>query len=555
MLIYLTTVEGTADIYSRSLETGEEKRLTREGVYLVSVTEKSDLVVYGVDESKGRELIKLYAVKAHGGDPKPLSNLPPRRITGIAWDGEKVVVSLVGEKGFEIWRIKPGKSEELIATHIKPIAVTSTSKNYTAGIVWETAESWSILLLDNSTGEYREYTPRKGSMNRTPALNDDGTKMLFASNFEGDENLYVADTSSLKAVKVRTRFRDHVADKPTEYVGYDWIDDSSIWFLGKKNGRVSLYVDGKRIRLPPGFSMGAKYFNGKIYISRSSLTTPPRILEIDVESGRWRSLYGGRIRSRRIQQALGKRYMVNIESFDGLKIPTYVVESRYTSKPGPTVIYIHGGPWWEVADYWEVIIESLVVSGFHVVAPNFRGSTGYGEEFRRLDIGDPGGGDLEDIVYTAKWAKESGLASKLAIMGYSYGGFMTFLATVKKPDLWDAGVAGAGVADWEELYELGDQLFKQFVEMLFAGRRDLWKDRSAINFAENLKAPLCIIHPQNDTRTPLKPVLRYALKLSGLGKTFEMHVIPDMGHTVNNVDDVLNIVLPAVRFLTKILKA
>ncbi len=551
VLIYATTIEGTADIYSRDLKTGEETRLTKKGIYTASATHKSDIVVYGVDESKGRELIKLYTVNARGGESKPLSDLPPRRLTGLAWDGEKVIVSLVGEGGFEVWKIKPNKTQELLTRHSKPLAVTSTSDRYTAGLVWESAEAWSIFILDNSSGELREYSPRKGSMNRSPVLSEDGTKILFASNFEGREGLYVADTERLEVGRVRTRFRDHIADDPVEYVAYDWIDSGSIWFMGKRNGRVSLYIDGRRVNLPRGFSMGGKYYDGKIYLSRSSLTSPPRIVEVDVDSRRWATLYGGRIANRRIRQAFARSYMTNIESFDGLNIPTYIVESRYAPKPGPTVLYVHGGPWWEVADYWEIIMASLVVSGFHVVAPNFRGSTGYGEEFRRLDIGDPGGGDLKDIVYVARWARDSGLASKLAIMGYSYGGFMTFLATVKEPDLWDAGVAGAGVADWEEMYELGDQLFKQFVEMLFAGKRELWKDRSAINFAENLKAPLCIIHPQNDTRTPLKPVLRYALRLSELGKTYEMHIIPDMGHTVNKVEDILNLVFPAVRFLTR----
>ena len=193
----------------------------------------------------------------------------------------------------------------------------------------------------------------------------------------------------------------------------------------------------------------------------------------------------------------------------------------------------------------------LVACGYHVVAPNFRGSTGYGEEFRRMDIGDPGGGDLQDVVHTGKWAVESGLASKVAIMGYSYGGYMTFLATARHPDVWCCGVAGAGVTDWREMYELSDALFRRFIEVLFAGRKDLWEERSPITYVENVRAPLCIVHPQNDTRTPLKPVLRYVSRLLELGRAFELHVIPDMGHVVTRVEDALKILLPALMFLEK----
>lgn len=135
------------------------------------------------------------------------------------------------------------------------------------------------------------------------------------------------------------------------------------------------------------------------------------------------------------------------------------------------------------------MINSLRAAGYHVVAPNFRGSTGYGEKFRQLDIRDLGGGDLMNIVYARKHAIETGLTDehKIAVMGYSYGGFMTYLATVKHPELWRCSIAGAGIVDWEELYHLSDSIFKQFVEILFTGKKELWKDRSAINFAENLR--------------------------------------------------------------------
>ncbi|RLE86933.1 MAG: hypothetical protein DRJ49_07110, partial [Thermoprotei archaeon] len=159
--------------------------------------------------------------------------------------------------------------------------------------------------------------------------------------------------------------------------------------------------------------------------------------------------------------------------------------------------------------------------------------------------------DLLDIVHAAKWAKSTGLANRLAIVGYSYGGYMTFLATTKHPDIWDVGVAGAGVVDWEEMYHLSDALFKRFIEVLFANRKELWKERSPISYVERLKVPLCIIHPQNDTRTPLKPVLHFIMKLLELGKTFEVHIAPDMGHAVIKMDDILKIVLPTVLFLDR----
>jgi dipeptidyl aminopeptidase/acylaminoacyl peptidase len=146
------------------------------------------------------------------------------------------------------------------------------------------------------------------------------------------------------------------------------------------------------------------------------------------------------------------------------------------------------------------------------------------------------------------------LADRLFIMGYSYGGYMTLWAMASKPDLYECGVAGASVADWEEMYELSDAIFRFFIETLFAGSRELLRERSPISRVDGVKKPICIIHPQNDTRTPLKPVIRFMSLMLEKGKTFEAHIIPDMGHVVNTVDDAMKILLPAILFLNRCLR-
>ena len=244
-------------------------------------------------------------------------------------------------------------------------------------------------------------------------------------------------------------------------------------------------------------------------------------------------------------------------SFDGLRIPTSILESRAASKPGPAVVYPHRGPWSEVADSWSPIIVTLAALGFHVVAPNFRGSTGYGAGFRKMNIGDPGGADMEDVAAARSWAIESGLSKEglVSIVGYSYGGYTVSKQLTRKPMLWRCGMAGAPVADWEEMYELADAYFRSFQETLFGGKKELFRERSPITYVENLEAPLCIVEPQNDSRTPIQPVLNSVERLVKLGKSFELHVIPDMGHRVSLNDEALaRFLLYAVSFLTKCYK-
>ena len=113
------------------------------------------------------------------------------------------------------------------------------------------------------------------------------------------------------------------------------------------------------------------------------------------------------------------------------------------------MLWIHGGPAWEVADVWNPAIQSFLVAGYTLFAPNIRGSTGYGVEFQNLNIHDCGGADLKDVEEAAKYLKSRPDVdpSKIALVGASYGGFMTFLATTKIPDYWSAGAAIVGITD------------------------------------------------------------------------------------------------------------
>ncbi|RLF20077.1 MAG: hypothetical protein DRZ82_03485 [Thermoprotei archaeon] len=552
-LVYVSNVEGTRDIWSMDLGTRKSIKITKGGIHSVSpVRQKSPLIVYTYDVSKGRELQQVFVNDVKGGKEVKINEMEPRRVLGLGFDGESIALGAVGEKGMELWLLRPDGSAEKVHEVNALLFVTdyNDGKIVGQGIFKGDPRAYEIFIYDIKRGEFRVYTPKDGSVNKAPKVK--GDLVLFATTAFGNEKLMIYNLSKEELEEPKFAYNDYEKYDFVEYVNFNWTEDGRIWFIGKRNGRTKAFVDGKEVPMPEGFSSNMAVFYEKVYITHSSLTSPPKVYEVDLKTGKRRVVLSAEL-PEDVASRFGRVSFIQYESSDGIKIPTYVIESNVAPKPGPTIVYVHGGPWAEVVDGWNVLIASLVVSGYHVVAPNFRGSTGYGENFRRMDIGDPGGGDLDDVVNAAKWARKSGLASRVAVMGYSYGGYMTFLATVKRPEVWDAGVAGAGIVDWEESYKLSDAFFRQFIDTLFGGRRDLWKDRSPIHFAERLKVPLCIIHPQNDTRTPLRPVLRYVMKLLELGKTFELHVVPDMGHVIRSIEDILKIVMPAIIFLDKYL--
>ncbi len=325
--------------------------------------------------------------------------------------------------------------------------------------------------------------------------------------------------------------------------------------IGKKDGRTKLFIDGEEIVLPEGTIHGYPVFiDDKVFVALSNITSPPKIYRKSLKENDLEIVVDNKLPDYIASMIAGHEF-IRYKSFDGLEIPAYIIYSN-TEKPGPAIVYVHGGPWSEVMDSFSRMITPLVAMGYHVIAPNFRGSTGYGDDFRGMDIGDPGGGDLEDIVYAGKYVVEKNIADRdrLAVMGYSYGGYMTYLALGRYPDLWRTGVAGAGIVDWEETYSLSDALFRNFIEILFGGKKELWRERSPITYVDNVKAPICIIHSQNDTRTPLKPVLKYIEKLLEKGNSFETHIVPDTGHAILRIEDAIKILLPALIFLEKYLK-
>ena len=552
-LIYVTTQEGVRSLWLLDIKSGYKKKIA-EGIWSVGdVIPRSPYVLYTKDVMRGREQHRAFIYNARTDETIEVESMPPQRIGGLAFDGNLFAVSGATQKSLSIWKINVHGEAEIIYETNRAIFVTSIENNIVGGIGFLSGDpkAMEMFFFDMKAQEFRVTTPKEGSTNKAPRIKNG--KALFATSALGNDRLLLYDIKTDRICDVNLRFSDYNPDKYPQILSYDWLPDGRIWHIAEREGRSKVFVDGKLANLPEGYPVNVVMGDNKLYVTWSSLAKPARILAVDIKNESIEEVLADDL-PEEIRSSLGDIRFIRYRSFDGLEIPAIVVESKKVGKPGPTIVYVHGGPFAHIADSWSIMITSLVALGFHVIAPNYRGSTGYGEEFRRLIIGDPGGGELMDIVHANKWAKESGLADKIAIMGYSYGGYMTLLATGRHPDIWDAGVAGAAVADWEEMYELSDAMFRNFIEVLFAGKRELYKERSPITYVESVKVPLCIIQPQNDTRTPLKPVLNYVTRLMEYQKTFELHVIPDMGHAIVRMDDAIKILYPAIIFLESKLK-
>ncbi|WP_440059338.1 alpha/beta hydrolase family protein [Thermogladius sp. 4427co] len=476
-----------------------------------------------------------------------LENMEPVRILGFFDTGSEIAFAGASKERISLFLVKKDSVEELARLDSYAHVSFFDGKVITgSGNLRKNPKSSEIFIYDLSSNELKVVTPREGSVNESPIITT-SKKLVFESNaYTGDaKELVVYDLYRDRFEKLVFREKDYSEYKPVEHLFYREFN-GKLYVIGKKDGRSKLFVDGRVIETPAGTVLNAYPHGELIYFTYTSLKKPTGIYVYD--KGVSREVLVSKLPAE-VEESFGDIEFVKIKSFDGVEVPTFIFKTR---KPrGAFVVYVHGGPWWETADEWNTRIAPLVALGFNIVAPNFRGSTGYGERFRLMDIGDPGGGDLLDVEAATKWALENKLGEKALIWGYSYGGYMTLWAMFQRPDLYECGVAGAPVADWEEMYELSDAVFKEFINILFDNKRELWKQRSPSTYASNLKKPLAIIQPQNDTRTPLKPVLNLVYKLMESGKTFELHVIPEAGHAITTPDKLAIVMTHASIFLDK----
>lgn len=264
---------------------------------------------------------------------------------------------------------------------------------------------------------------------------------------------------------------------------------------------------------------------GNVYSSDASFTSPHKLTDANPQLA---------------TIALGESEIVTWKSSDGqevegvlLKPVGYRAGQRY-----PMLVDIHGGPtgahnigfkanWGSPGQFW-------AGQGWAVLYPNPRGSTGYGEKFMRGNVPDWGGGDYRDIMtgVDAMVARGVADADKLAVSGWSYGGYMTSWV-VTQTNRFKAAMEGAGLTDLVSMYGTTD--IPGYIASFFNGvpnkqTTEFYRQRSAITFVDNVTTPLLILHGGNDQRVPIGQPMEYFRQLKDRGKTVQLVFYPREGH-------------------------
>jgi dipeptidyl aminopeptidase/acylaminoacyl peptidase len=224
-------------------------------------------------------------------------------------------------------------------------------------------------------------------------------------------------------------------------------------------------------------------------------------------------------------------------SFDGLEIEGLLGLPRERDEgPLPLVVDVHGGPtgcwFWGFAPAYG--FPNLVTSaGYAILMPNVRGSTGRGPEFAELNLGDMGGGDLQDIISGIDALAAEGIVDdkRVAITGGSYGGFMACWA-VTQTDRFAASMPMAVVTDWVSFHYTTNigQFDKLFLQADPSDPDGDYTHRSPVYHAAKCKTPTLILHGEDDLCTPLPQAVEFYNALVEAGCETELVVYPREGH-------------------------
>jgi dipeptidyl aminopeptidase/acylaminoacyl peptidase len=222
-----------------------------------------------------------------------------------------------------------------------------------------------------------------------------------------------------------------------------------------------------------------------------------------------------------------------VTASDGVAVPYW--EYLPTGTVRGTVLWIHGGPESQARPAFSAVIAFLVADGWRVVAPNIRGSTGYGRKFVHLDDVRKRMDAIRDVREVAEDLVRSGKATRgrLGIVGGSYGGFVVLAAAATYPELWGAAVDVVGITNLVTFLENTSAWRRPLREPEYgrlATDRAFLDEISPLRHASEIRAPLLVLHGRNDPRVPVTEAEQIVATLEDLGRTVELIVFDDEGH-------------------------
>ncbi|MBN1641918.1 MAG: S9 family peptidase [Anaerolineae bacterium] len=225
----------------------------------------------------------------------------------------------------------------------------------------------------------------------------------------------------------------------------------------------------------------------------------------------------------------------------------------------PVVVVVHGGPEGQYRPAYNPVIQYLLDNGYAILAPNVRGSTGYGKAYSHLDDVEKRMDSVADVAHAALWLREQSEidGDRIAVYGGSYGGFMVLSALTTYPALWQAGVDVVGISNLATFLENTSDYRRAHREAEYGSlaRDRAFLERIApIHHLDAVSAPVMVIHGANDPRVPLSETEQLVAGLRAREIPVELMVFDDEGHGLVKLKNKLVAYPAVVAFLDRTLR-
>ena len=424
-----------------------------------------------------------------------------------------------------------------------------------------TSDIYAVRLSDKSV---RKVVDRPGA-DQNPVWSPDGLSIAFVASPQ--QPFDCCPNSKLAVVPAGGGAFHFIAAEFDENPNLVEWAPAGVYFSGLRKTRGGLFLADptsgayREVAGAGDLSVSGVAFSSDFRTAVFSAAGPNRLNEIylspaDSLAPRPLSDLGAQLKEFR----LATREVISWKSTDGAEIEGVLVKPAGfdASKKYPLLVVIHGGPTgidspsFQPDRYYP--IENFAAKGAVVLRPNYRGSAGYGEKFRSLNVRNLGVGDAWDVLsgVDALIAKGFVDAARVGCMGWSQGGYISaFLTTTS--DRFKAISVGAGISDWTTYYVNTDitQFTRNYLKATPWDDPEVYRKTSPISYVKSAKTPTLIQHGENDKRVPIPNGYELRQALEDRGVPVRMVVYKGFGHGINKPKQMLHVMEDNLRWFSQ----
>lgn len=417
-----------------------------------------------------------------------------------------------------------------------------------------TASDRNILIVSAHGGETFQLELNHKTLNaQHPAWSPDSKQLAFSGeNGEWhDIGLFNVETKTI--TWVNQSIGDDIQpawSRDGSRIGWIHAEGAVTSFqLSERGAAISQYQVGAGVHAFPHFTSDC------VLILYEDPAHPSDLWKIDLHDGSLEQVTDSLPEELKSAQFIQPE-QVCYAGGDGAQVPALLYRVKNSRR---AVVVIHGGPNWLFQFLWYPVMSHMASRGWTVLAPNYRGSTGYGRKWRDASRYDLGGVDAEDCAAGVQYLVDQGLAEKnrIAVTGRSHGGFLAIACMTRHPGLWAAASAAVPFLNWLRSHEASREDLQHWnIENMGdpVTNRERWIANSPFFFLERINAPVQLICGENDPRCPAVDSIEARDRLQELGKQVEFILYQGEGHAFLHTDNLIDAEVKRIEFLARCLE-